>query len=57
MWVFDTEGDITCLKVPGTHIIVLNSYTAVYDLLFRRSSIYSDRPRIPMAGELYEVHH
>lgn len=51
------EGDIVHFSVLGKHIIVLNSYAAAYDLLLRRSAIYSDRPRLPMVGELYEDNH
>lgn len=45
-----TEGDIAYFSVLGSQIIVLNSYSAAHDLLFQRSSIYSNRPRLPMAG-------
>lgn len=38
-------------------MVVLNSYSAAYDLLSRRSAIYSSRPRLVMAGELYEAFH
>ncbi|EIM91747.1 cytochrome P450 [Stereum hirsutum FP-91666 SS1] len=61
-------GDIMHLSVLGRHIIVLSSPKAVHDLLDRRSSIYSDRPKITMAGEIigyvdtiplrpYDTHH
>jgi len=40
------------LEAFGQPIIVLNSYTAVHDLFVKRSSVYSDRPRFPVAGEL-----
>lgn len=40
------------LSALGTSIIVLSSPRAVADLLDKKSSIYSDRPRLPMAGEL-----
>lgn len=46
-------GEIVHLSVLGQHIIILNSPEAVGDLLNRRSAIYSDRPSLPMAGELY----
>ncbi|KAK1226584.1 hypothetical protein PQX77_010424 [Marasmius sp. AFHP31] len=54
---FDKMGkelntDILYLNVAGTNILVLNSYEACWDLLERRSSIYSSRPRFPMVVEL-----
>ena len=45
-------GDIIHLEVLGTHIIVLNSIEATTDLLEKRSTIYSDRPRMPMVKEV-----
>jgi hypothetical protein len=36
-------SDIIHLSVAGTHIIVLNSFDAAYELLEKKSSIYSDR--------------
>ena len=40
------------LNILGQDIIILDSLEAVMDLLERRSSIYSDRPKIPMITEL-----
>ncbi|PSR77908.1 hypothetical protein PHLCEN_2v7650 [Hermanssonia centrifuga] len=45
-------GPIYSLNVAGQAVIVLNSFDTVTDLLDRRSSIYSDRPRSIMAGEI-----
>ncbi|KAJ6503710.1 cytochrome P450 [Mycena sanguinolenta] len=45
-------GDIVHLTAFGQHIVLLNSESAVLDLLERRSSIYSDRPQLCMSGEL-----
>ncbi|KAI0030170.1 cytochrome P450 [Vararia minispora EC-137] len=45
-------GDIVYLNVLGQPMIILNSLQAAQDLLDRHSAIYSDRPRMPMAGEL-----
>ncbi|KAG2128053.1 cytochrome P450 [Suillus bovinus] len=45
-------GDILHVKVPGRHIIVLNSVKAAMELLDKKSSIYSDRPVFAMGGEL-----
>ncbi|KAL4064159.1 cytochrome P450 [Scleroderma yunnanense] len=45
-------GDIIHVRVPGKHIIVLNSPRLAIDMLDRKGSKYSDRPSVPMAGEL-----
>ncbi|OCH84102.1 cytochrome P450 [Obba rivulosa] len=45
-------GDIMHLSVLGKSIIILSSPKAVSDLLDKRSSNYSDRPSLPMAGDL-----
>ncbi|CAE6421006.1 unnamed protein product [Rhizoctonia solani] len=42
------ESDIVYLEVLGQKILVLNSAEAASDLLDKRSTIYSDRPSIPM---------
>ncbi|KAK0451903.1 cytochrome P450 [Armillaria borealis] len=47
-----TYGDVVGLKVAGQSIIVLNSRSAVLELLGRRGAVYSDRPRIPFLREL-----
>lgn len=47
------SGDIMHLTVLGRHIIILSSPRVVHDLLDRRSAIYSDRPTLTMAGEMY----
>ncbi|KAJ8474125.1 hypothetical protein ONZ51_g7425 [Trametes cubensis] len=39
------HGDVICVRLLGHPVIVLNSVTAVNDLLEKRSAIYSDRPR------------
>ncbi|KAJ3485910.1 hypothetical protein NLI96_g4615 [Meripilus lineatus] len=41
-------GDVIGLKGLGRSVVVLNSAEAARDLLEKRSSIYSDRPRFPM---------
>ena len=46
-------GDITHVRLFGSHYIILNSFRAIDDLLEKRSSIYSDRPRLVMMNELY----
>ena len=45
-------GDIVHLCIAGTHIVVLNTFDAVNDLLERRSTTYSDRPRMVMLKEV-----
>jgi len=40
------------LDAAGQPTVVLNSLKAAFDLLERRASIYSDRPRFLMAQEI-----
>jgi hypothetical protein len=40
------------VSIFGQEFIILNSTEAATDLLEKRSSIYSDRPVMPMGGEL-----
>lgn len=47
-----SAGDVLHVKVLGNHVIILESLEAVNDLFEKRSSIYSDRPRMPMLVEL-----
>lgn len=42
------------LEVFGQPIVMLNSQAAL-DLLEKRGSIYSDRPHMAMASDLYEI--
>ncbi|KAJ7458888.1 cytochrome P450 [Mycena latifolia] len=51
-WSKEFNSDIIHLDVAGTSIVVLSSVEAVKDLFDKRSSLYSDRPRLPMAVEL-----
>jgi len=56
-WLTFTEwgqkyGDITHIEVLGQHIIVLNSVKTAMEMLDSKSALYSDRPVLPMAGEL-----
>ncbi|KAJ7080834.1 cytochrome P450 [Mycena belliarum] len=51
-WSKSYGSDIIHINAAGTSILVLSSAQAASDLLEKRSSIYSDRPRIPMANEL-----
>src|ERR1700759_692588 len=45
-------SDVIYLNILGQGIIVLDSSEAIMDLLERRSSIYSDRPKVPMIRDL-----
>lgn len=45
-------GPVIYLSVLGKSIVILNSAKAAQDLLARRGAIYSDRPRLVLAGEL-----
>lgn len=45
-------GPIIYLSMLGQPIIVLHSAKAAQDLFARRGAIYSDRPRLVLAGEL-----
>ena len=40
------------MEIFGGHTIVLNTVQAVRDLMDKRASIYSNRPRMPMLVEL-----
>jgi hypothetical protein len=45
-------GEITYLNVIGHEMVILNSSKAAVDLLDKRSSMYSDRPGLVLAGEI-----
>ncbi|KAG1745676.1 cytochrome P450 [Suillus lakei] len=45
-------GDISHIEVLGRHIIVLNSVKTTMEMLDNKSALYSDRPVLPMGGEL-----
>lgn len=45
-------GDISHVEVLGQHIVVLNNVDLAMELLDKKSSSYSDRPVLPMGGEL-----
>lgn len=47
------SGDVCYQHIFGLGIVVLNSYDVASELLDGRGHIYSDRPRLTMAGELY----
>lgn len=48
----DKYGPLTFIRVPGSNILVINSYEAASDLLDKRGTSYADRPRMVMMGEL-----
>ncbi|KAJ7055701.1 cytochrome P450 [Mycena amicta] len=51
-WSRAFNSDIIHLDIAGSSIIVLSSPQATTDLLEKRSTLYSDRPRLPMVNEL-----
>ncbi|KIJ36310.1 hypothetical protein M422DRAFT_179536, partial [Sphaerobolus stellatus SS14] len=51
-WSKKYAGDIIHLTNWGRHIIILNSFQAAYDLLDRKSTIYSSRPQSIMLHQL-----
>ncbi|KAJ7132207.1 cytochrome P450 [Mycena epipterygia] len=48
----DTYGDISSVSVFGQQLTILNSVKVAKEILDSKSSIYSDRPVVPMGGEL-----
>ncbi|KAJ7176250.1 cytochrome P450 [Mycena crocata] len=51
-WSREFDSDVIHLNVAGTSIIVLSSIEAIRELFDKRSSLYSDRSRLPMINEL-----
>ncbi|KAJ7776058.1 cytochrome P450 [Mycena maculata] len=51
-WSRKFKSDIIHLSLAGTSVIVLCSAEVTDALLEKRSSIYSDRPTLPMLGDL-----
>ncbi|KAI6017136.1 cytochrome P450 [Pisolithus marmoratus] len=45
-------GDMTHMQIFGQHIVILNSANVAIEMLEKKSLIYSDRPVVPMCGEL-----
>ncbi|KAK7471001.1 hypothetical protein VKT23_002414 [Stygiomarasmius scandens] len=45
-------GDISSITILGQTLVILNSAKAAFDILDKKSSIYSDRPIMQMGGEL-----
>jgi len=48
----DAVGDITSISVLGQEIVIVNSLAIAIDMLEKKSAVYSDRPVMPMGGEL-----
>ncbi|KAJ8698822.1 hypothetical protein PTI98_005489 [Pleurotus ostreatus] len=51
-WSKRYNSDVIHFRVFGTSVIVLNSLKAAQDLVFARSSLYSDRPTSTMLNDL-----
>ncbi|KAJ7498244.1 cytochrome P450 [Mycena galericulata] len=51
-WSKVFDSDIIHVNVAGTSIVVLSSMKAIREVFDKRSSLYSDRPRLPMLNEL-----
>ncbi|KAG8744096.1 hypothetical protein FRC10_010777 [Ceratobasidium sp. 414] len=51
-WGKENESDVLYVPVPGDNLVIINSHEAAVELLERRSAVYSDRPRLVMAGDL-----
>ncbi|KAJ6452154.1 cytochrome P450 [Mycena vulgaris] len=51
-WSRQYNSDIVQVDVLGMSVVVLSSLDAIKELFGDRSSIYSDRPRLPMIVEL-----
>ena len=45
-------GELVCLRVFGTPFIIIEHGETAIELLKKRGSIYSDRPRLTMAGDM-----
>ncbi|KAI0743064.1 cytochrome P450 [Daedaleopsis nitida] len=51
-WGREFRSDVIYLNLAGTPVIVVNSAQAAHELFEKRSSLYSDRTRMPMLNEL-----
>ena len=45
-------GPLSSVEVFGERLIIINDARIAFDLLEKRSSIYSDRPRMVFGGEM-----
>ncbi|KAF8748995.1 cytochrome p450 [Rhizoctonia solani] len=50
-WGKELDSDIISMTVLGQTIVVINSLDTATELLGKRSSIYSDRPELPMLND------
>ncbi|KAJ7189270.1 cytochrome P450 [Mycena filopes] len=51
-WGRKYDSDVIHLNLAGQSVVVLLSYTAMVDLLEKRSALYSDRPQLTMYFDL-----
>jgi len=51
--ISNNSGDVMHVRIFGQSMIILDSLQAARDLLDKRSSIYSDRPRFVLFSELW----
>ncbi|KZT03231.1 cytochrome P450 [Laetiporus sulphureus 93-53] len=51
-WGRDQGSDVVYLNLCGNSVVIVNSIEAAYELFERRSSLYSDRPRMTMLNDL-----
>ncbi|KAH9164504.1 cytochrome P450 [Lactarius sanguifluus] len=52
-WSEEFASDVIHVDVMGAHTFILNSMKSASDLLDKRSSMYSDRPRLTVMQELF----
>lgn len=45
-------GNIVSVNVRGQRIVIVNSVEVTIEMLDKKGCIYSDRPTVPMGGEL-----
>jgi hypothetical protein len=50
-----SSGGIVHIKVLGRSMVFVNTAELAYELLEKRSSIYSDRCHLPMVVDLYVI--
>lgn len=48
----DIYGPISSISVLGTTLVIINDSRIAFDLFEKRSTIYSDRPRMVFGGEM-----
>ncbi|CAA7268859.1 unnamed protein product [Cyclocybe aegerita] len=51
-WCKELDTDLLHLNLAGTSMIIIDTFDAATELLDRRSSLYSGRPRMPMINEV-----